>query len=201
MKRSMLDQTDKEGLLLLYIADELSPADRLAVERMLQTDAPLKREYDALVSANAMLAADAASLEIDQTRLDRAIAKTQQAMHDLKPAPSVSSAEEPRRLMLPWWTYPVAAAASILVAAAVFMANISPPPIPARVVSQPSPVQTPTETPMYITGETYALAEDLAASFDESDHVLYSASSRRLLSAARELDALRESSSQLDTLQ
>ncbi len=201
MKKSILtDIQSNEARLLLYAADELSLADRAQVDQMLAQDAQLRSLLAQLqrLDAQARVRLDAQSFELPD--VDRAVLKAQRAMREAtaSPAPSTAPAAEPMKLPLPWWMYPVAAAAAILVAAAMFVANRTPqplaPPLPTQIASLDAiHSQVDVDSPMP-SPEADRMAEDLAASFDDSEHVLAGAKSSQLMAAARELDEIRASS-------
>src|SRR4051812_25234507 len=85
--RNVLNQLhDRESILLLYVADELSPADRAEVERMLSSDS----------SMAAMLE----ELRLSQDSLDAALARVD-ARHAI-PGSASASARQFGRAVRQW---------------------------------------------------------------------------------------------------
>jgi hypothetical protein len=126
---SVLQQLENnEAMLLMYLADELPADDRAEVERMLRVDAGLRGELDRLRGAyNAFAAAverqDAASRppvpeSVAVRRVGRAMAQWH-ARRLAAPKPATPVA----KLRYPWWAYPLAAAASIVMAFLVWWGN------------------------------------------------------------------------------
>jgi len=116
--------SDDRGILLLYLADELSPGDRQLIQQRLAVEAPLAAQLAELQAAHgafmdAMNTLDAATPPpvpelAAMQRANRAIRQwaTRKLAH---PAP----AEAPRPLIPQWW-YPIAAAAMVIVAVTVW---------------------------------------------------------------------------------
>jgi hypothetical protein len=118
----------KQAVLLMYLAGELPPHDRVEVERMLAADPALRAELDRLREAQETFAAAMPALD-RATRLPvpqavavrRVVAAMRQwyEMRRARPAP----APEVKPLRFPWWAYPMAAAASLLIAFLVWWGN------------------------------------------------------------------------------
>ena len=123
---------NNEAVLLMYLADELPAEDRAEVEQLLAVDAGLRAELERLREAMD-LSVDAIR-EVDRftplpvprpvalRRMSRVVRQWQVARltkaHD--------EADEPRRgLRYPWWTYPLATAAAVLLAFLVWWGNKS----------------------------------------------------------------------------
>ncbi len=119
--KSLLPQLqDDEAILLMYVADELPPADRSVVERRLNTETSLRDQLDALRGVQA--AAYAALHTTDAQRLpgqgagSRRVIRSIQKWLGGRAVEQAASAHKDRfRLRIPAWTYPVAAAAVLVV--------------------------------------------------------------------------------------
>jgi hypothetical protein len=170
----MLQELDKESLLLLYVADELSSADRAEVDAMLESDTALRALLNGLegtievfdvgmaqLDAIPLLSESAAVWRIGQAMRQRL---TEQAAPSVSPAP----AEQPR-LKYPWWAYPSVAAAVVLICFVSWWGN-----------RPDQPLKLPADGPGVIahTGpagqtspsdESTQLAEDIKQSFDMSN--------------------------------
>ena len=113
------EHLEREASLMLYLADEMSPAEREAFDQRLAGDAALRAELEAL--AEAQVASLAALENADRTaRLPTsqnvAVRRVARAIQQWQ-ARRIKPAEPARRgLPLPWWCYPAAAAASIITA-------------------------------------------------------------------------------------
>jgi hypothetical protein len=115
---SLLQQLENnEAILLMYLADELPEADRVEVEAMLQTDANLAAELDRLRAVHERVAREVHALD----RAD-ALPPQQVAMRSIRSAMAqwvadrereAASIDQKRRRGLPWWGYPIAAAAMV----------------------------------------------------------------------------------------
>jgi anti-sigma-K factor RskA len=108
------------ALLLMYLADELSPRDRAELENRLRLDQALASELERLRAAQeffdgAMKAMDfsqaaSASDAAAADRADRAI-RVWAAARNSRPRQA-----KPKEHFLPWWSYTLASAAAVLVA-------------------------------------------------------------------------------------
>lgn len=193
-----------EAVLLMYLADELPPKDRAEVDHLLQSDGAMRTQLQHLRDSLARLD-DAMAAQGDQTfNVERAIQRTTAAMRqwraEVAGRPALARSEA-SRLPLPWWCYPLAAAASIVVAAAVFFANRAPavvtPGFQSRIVAvQPADLMASDAFSGLSLDpvEAHAVAEDLVATFDDSASILAGSADSGLYAATRQLQALRESS-------
>jgi hypothetical protein len=121
MSSEFKDTEMRQALLLMYLVDELSPADRLDLERKLAADAALRDELARMRAEHeaylrAMRTLDSAwsgtfSDEAAAGRACRAVRQWAATQSTRRPAPT-----KPRELRVPWWSYPLVAAAAILVA-------------------------------------------------------------------------------------
>jgi hypothetical protein len=117
---------NNQHILLMYLADELSPEDRREVDQMLATDAGLRAQLQQLEEtqqavyeglsrldgASRLSAGEAAAGRRAAAEIRRRLAKPEIAAE--------TTVTEPRRRSL-WWVYPTAAAAVVVLAAAVWM--------------------------------------------------------------------------------
>ncbi len=202
MKNLLSKLSGNEAILLMYLADELPPQDRAEVEALLRQDGAFRRQLEELRGAMEVVeGAFAIGDPVIAARAEKCARDTIASMRQWQAAPPpvrIETKLEEKKLPLPWWSYPLAAAASILVAAAVFFANFDPAPMLDPVVSRPmaaaipdllsSPVLSDLATWSMDPYERYAMAEELAASFDESQRILFEGN---LLKARQEVSAIQ----------
>jgi hypothetical protein len=109
---------NNEAILLMYLADELSPEDRAEVEQMLASDAAMRRELEILRQTQ-QLAYDALQTLDGSTRTVRprfvALGQVSKLIHEWvqrrrEPAP-VATLRPP----LPWWRISLSTAAALLI--------------------------------------------------------------------------------------
>jgi hypothetical protein len=118
---------NNEAILLMYLGGELPPGDRDEVEQMLASDPNLRGELDALRATQEQLTgffsrADAATpLPLARPVAVRQVARAIRQWQDDRAG--AARAESRRRIRLPWWVYPSAAAAAILAIGFAWMAN------------------------------------------------------------------------------
>jgi hypothetical protein len=106
-----------EAILLMYLAEELSPEDRAEVEQMLATDAAMRRELEILRQTQ-QLAYDALrTLDSTAHFIPRMVTlgRVSELIHQWtqkrqQPAPAGEA-----RLALPWWRISLSVAATLLV--------------------------------------------------------------------------------------
>ena len=113
------EQLDREAAVMLYVAGEMTPDQREAFERRLAAEEDLSAEVERLRAAQATVAgvledADAqsrlpASEGVVVRRVSRSI---NQWLLDRAAAPAPVPIRGP---LLPWWAYPTAVAASLIV--------------------------------------------------------------------------------------
>lgn len=128
---SLLQQLENnEVILLMYLADELQLEDKAEVEQKLAGDAGMRAELSEMRTAHAAYAGVMARLDAttrlptpetvavrQASRLVRQWATERLARPPAKP--------QPKGLPLPWWCYPVASAASVLIGFLVWWGNHS----------------------------------------------------------------------------
>ena len=141
----MLEHLDSnEAVLLMYLADELPPDDRAEFEGMLAHDAGLGAELDRLREAqgafeSAMERLDAAPLRGQAMAVQRI---TQAMRQHAASRPAAAPHVAPRRLRIPRWSYPTAAAAALIFGMISYWAHIPLPNVPqGPVVIQDDPHQ------------------------------------------------------------
>jgi hypothetical protein len=114
----LIHNLDKENLLLLYLADELTDEDRAGVEHMLGEDALLRAQLDGLRAAQTATMGALGRLDAAEPLTHDSEVVIRRVMRDLRrhrlvlaQPPAVASG---RHAGWPWWLYPVAAAAAVL---------------------------------------------------------------------------------------
>ena len=119
---SLLQQLQSdEAVLMMYVADELPPEDRAAVERRLAADGRLRGELDRLREAHEAFAAAMPALDrTDRPPVPEAVAvrRVVAAMRQWQAqrvVPAAAAAPAPP-LRFPRWAYPLAAAAAVVFA-------------------------------------------------------------------------------------
>ena len=120
---------NNEAILLMYAADELPERDRAEVERMLDADPSLRASLDQLRESLGAVAEGLGRLD-EQSRppVPRAVAvrrvgRAVAAWHAMRSTAAPVGVGAKRGLRYPWWVYPAAAAASVLLAFLVWWGN------------------------------------------------------------------------------
>jgi hypothetical protein len=113
-------QRDREPVLLLYLADELSPADRAEVKRLLSEDPSLQQHLESLRALHAQVVGQLDDLEA-ATELNTSLeVSIKRAVREMRRHQLESAGREPAALeastfrKVPRWAYSVAAAAAII---------------------------------------------------------------------------------------
>ena len=128
---------------MMYLAGEFPPQDMAEVEQMLGTDPEMRAELESLresqsVFIAAMPALDRADrMPVPQTVGVRRVTGAMLQWHARRMARPPAAPATPS-LRYPWWTYPVAAAASVVIAFFVWWGNSSRPEHPVDVVQNES---------------------------------------------------------------
>jgi anti-sigma factor RsiW len=127
---SHLNELDTDSLLVLYLAGELTNGDRAVLERRLANEPALAAELQRVREAQGFCtdaigrADNVGRMPVSEgvaiRRVSRVIQQWQADRVREKPATLA------RRLPLPWWSYPVAAAAAIIIAFLVWSSRQSP---------------------------------------------------------------------------
>jgi hypothetical protein len=124
-----LEQLDStESILLMYLSDELCGRDRAAVEQRLETDGEFAAEFERTRAREAAFVA--AFRDADRARKlpvkpDVAVRRVARAMHDWQVDRAAASVTDSpvRSFRIPWWGYPAAVAASIIIGFLVWSTN------------------------------------------------------------------------------
>jgi hypothetical protein len=127
---SLLQQLESDqAVLLMYLADELPAEDRAEVARRLAADAGLRAELERLRSAYESFAAAvqrddrSGRLPVPESVAVRRVGREMRQWHARRLAAAARPAALAPMLRYPWWAYPVAAAASIVLAFLVWWGN------------------------------------------------------------------------------
>ena len=128
--QSVLNQLENnDAVLLMYLADELPAADRAEVERMLAVDAALRGQLEHLRAAygsiSDALARDdrAARPAVSEAAAVRRVGRAMRQWHARRLAAVPAPERRTSPLRYPWWAYPLAAAASVVIAFLVWWGN------------------------------------------------------------------------------
>jgi hypothetical protein len=126
---SLLQQLENnEAVLLMYLAGELPPDDRAEVELLLAGDAALRAEFERLRGAydafgSGMRVLDSATrLPVPEATSVRRVGAAMRQWHAARQARPPARPRLPE-LRYPWWAYPAAAAASVVIAFLVWWGN------------------------------------------------------------------------------
>jgi anti-sigma factor RsiW len=127
---SLLEQLDRESMLLLYLAEELPATERAEVERRLASDGSLASELDQIrhmhdAIGEKLAAADGASslpmaCETAVRRASRAM--KQWHVDRVSKPPAAGPMRHP--FHVPWWGYAGGVAAAIIVGVVIWSSNI-----------------------------------------------------------------------------
>jgi anti-sigma factor RsiW len=170
------------AMLLMYLFDELSPADKLTIERKLQGDSELQARLEELRQANAAYEGALRSIDssggvpaADMAAARRASRLMKQWAAGRSQRPRVIA--KSRDLRVPWWGYPIVSAAAILVALVFWGLNhhdqdhqdiSQPPPVVTNDVASdqtPAPAAAPPSTAAAIAELPADERQDLLAAF------------------------------------
>lgn len=128
---SLLQQLENnEAVLLMYLADELPADDRAEVEAMLATDAALRAELDQLTRVQDLVMSGLAALDQtvpgvrSESAAVRQVSRAITRWHLERDAtPRVAPVKQRGLRIIPWWAYPLTAAAAIIVAFVAWSEN------------------------------------------------------------------------------
>lgn len=177
--KSVIGQLDRDSLLVLYVAGELSAEDRRRVEGMLQGDAGMRSELEGLRAAQGMVeegldrADRVERLPVEPRVLERRVGRMMREWQAGRPAAPETVVQKVVGLKYPWWAYPTTAAAAIALAFLVWWGNTPLKPSLPQVAQNIPAVQQPqttTEEPPPVVDETQQLADDLERSFAHPAH-------------------------------
>jgi anti-sigma factor RsiW len=176
-----LDKLDREAAAMLYLAGELEPAEREAFERRLAGEPQLAAEVEQVRAAQQSIAAELqradahsrlpASEGVVVRRVSRAIGSWLVG----RTAATIPAVK--KGWPMPWWSYPAAVAASLVVGFLVWSSSQEVPPMSA------SPEATEQLTVM--EAEQAELAEWLTTSLDATADASTDMDMERLLSTGR----------------
>ena len=148
---SVLEQLENnEAVLLMYLAEELPAADHAEVERMLAVDAGLRDQLERLRDAHEWFSAEmgrgdrSARTAVSEGAAVRRVGRAMRQWQARRAASAPAAVAASAGLRYPWWAYPLAAAASVVIAFLVWWGNTDRPPIAERDVAMvaPSPDDT-----------------------------------------------------------
>jgi anti-sigma factor RsiW len=127
---SILEQVDRdESYLLLYLADELPAGEQALLEQRLRTDDALSAKLEVMRSLRDEM--ERAVGQVDQAtplaaKQDAVVRGTRRMLDQWHADRLAKAARTPvqKGLRYPWWAYPVATAAAIILAFVVWWKNI-----------------------------------------------------------------------------
>jgi anti-sigma factor RsiW len=158
---SVLEQLESnEALLLMYLAGELPEADRAEVERMLAVDAGLRDQLERLREAQDWFSEEMATgdssarLAVSEGAAVRRVGRAMRQWQARRAASAPAPVAAPAGLRYPWWAYPLAAAASVVIAFLVWWGNTDRPPAAERNVA----VVTPESEDAFASADPVAIA-------------------------------------------
>ncbi len=117
---------NNEAVLLMYLADELPSEDRLEVEQMIASDPGMERELKQLRLAQQTVLSglndldQATPMPVSESVTLRQVSRVMKQWHVDRFTRPPQVAEVRPQLRFPWWVYPCASAASILIATMVW---------------------------------------------------------------------------------
>jgi len=157
-----LEQLDREAAIMLYVAGELEPAEREAFERRLSAEPQLAAELEQLRAAQRSVATALERVDAHQ-RLPVsegvAVRRVSRAITGWLADRTVSTMPPIRKgWPFPWWSYPAAAAACLIVGFLVWSTN--------QEVAPMSPLKEATDKLTMMENEQSDLAEWLTGSLD-----------------------------------
>jgi anti-sigma factor RsiW len=125
---SLLEQLGNEQALLMHLAGELPPEDAVELEQMLQSDRRLSAELETLRDAREQVFGALASLDraepppVTEPMAIRGVHRRLN-LQRLQPVAPEGEGAPKSRLRYPWWAYPMATAAAVLLAFLVWWGN------------------------------------------------------------------------------
>jgi hypothetical protein len=157
-----LDQLDREAAIMLYVAGELELAEREAFERRLASEPQLAADVEQLRAAQGTLATTLQRVDAQQrlpVNEGVAVRRVSRTINAWLAARTVSSMPPIRKgWPFPWWSYPAAAAACLIVGFLVWSTN--------QEVAPMSPLKEATDKLTMMENEQSDLAEWLTGSLD-----------------------------------
>lgn len=120
---------NNEAILLMYAAGELDEQDRREVEQMLAVDAGLRAEYEQLVALHDQMEQQLADADSRvHLAVPAALTRVNRAMRQWQVDRLAGDPVEPpvvKQLRYPWWSYPAASAAAVILATLVWFGHSS----------------------------------------------------------------------------
>jgi anti-sigma factor RsiW len=148
--KSFLEELEPESILILYLAGELSPADRQEVERRLQADGELRAQLQEIrrLQESFEKAMHSAEENVATTIPDGvAMRRTTRLMRQWVASRRVPQIPEEIRESIPWMRYGLSAAAVLLLAGTIWYRLQPQPAGPVSFVPVPTPVQRDSLSP------------------------------------------------------
>lgn len=130
---SLPEQFDREGMLLMYLADELPSNERAEVENRLRADDSLAAELDRIrrmrdeIEAALKSFDRAGALPMSCETAVRRASRAMKQWHVDRFAKPPAAAPMRRPFHLPWWAYASGVAAAIIVGVVIWASNIANP--------------------------------------------------------------------------
>ena len=184
---SLLDNLDRDAAVMLYLAGELDTDDRAAFERRMGSEPALAADVERLRAAQSEVNASLeradghtrlpASEGVAVRRVARSINQWL-ANRDSQPATPLR-----KSVIFPWWSYPSAAAAMLIIGFLVWSSRQEVPPMEAS--------QEAKRELSMIDAEQQELADWMSNSLDANAYATADAEVDRLLSASGRLDEAR----------
>src|SRR3954468_7989900 len=111
---------NNEAILLMYLADELPPDDRAEIEQQLAVDESLRADLDRLrdvyAATGEMLLTAANPFFSEESAVRQTVRAMVRFQLEHRDKQKVAVDEPRRRLRIPTWIYPFAAAAILIIA-------------------------------------------------------------------------------------
>src|SRR4051812_38121876 len=154
----------------MYLAGELPEADRAEVDRMLSVDAGLRDQLERLREAYGWFSEEMARddrsgrLAVSEGAAVRRVGRAMRQWHARRLAAAPAPVEASSGLRYPWWAYPLAAAASVVIAFLVWWGNTERPVLSDRnvaVVSSPADDALALDPATLVDYEAEMLAQSL----------------------------------------
>lgn len=119
---------NNQAILLMYLADELEAEDREEVEQLLTSDAGLRAELEQLRQSQQEVLSALDELDQGDASIWRQEAAVRQIgrlirQWQVQNRPPVVVKTQRKSLAYPWWSYPTAAAAAVLLAFLAWWGN------------------------------------------------------------------------------
>jgi hypothetical protein len=126
---SLLEQLGNEAVLVMYLAEELPPEDAAEVRQLLESDARLREQLETLRRAHSEFLYGMAILDGTEPPPVAAAVATRDVTRAVERWRIAEALRRPRLepsragLRYPWWAYPMATAAAVLIAFLAWWGN------------------------------------------------------------------------------